>query len=166
MPNPKGVFMKKFLIVLIATLAAAAPALAHDYRVGALKIGHPWSRPSMPGAPAGAGYLTITNTGDSEDRLLGGSTPVSDRLEIHEMTMTGGVMKMRPVTGGLVIPLGQTVSLRPGGYHVMFIGLKSPLTLKDRFPATLRFQKAGPVKVEFNVQTPESASGQDHGMTH
>jgi copper(I)-binding protein len=118
------------------------------------------------GAPAGAGYLTITNTGPSDDRLVGGSSPVSARLEIHEMSMSGGVMKMRPVTGGLVIPSGQTVTLRPGGYHIMLIGLKSPLRLDDRFTATLQFQKAGPVRVEFHVQTPPNGAGADHGMTH
>ena len=158
--------MKKLILLLIWALAIATPALAHDYRVGPLKIGHPWSRPSPVGAPAGAGYLTITNTGPSDDRLVGGSSPVSARLEIHEMSMAGGVMKMRPVTGGLVIPAGQTVTLRPGGYHIMLIGLKSPLRLDDRFTAILQFQKAGTVRVEFHVQTPPTGAGPDHGMTH
>lgn len=157
--------MKKLTLLFVAALAVAVPALAHEYSVGALRIGHPWSRPSPVGAPAGAGYMTVTNTGSTEDRLTGGSTPVAARLEIHEMSMTGGVMKMRPVTGGLVIPAGDTATLAPGGYHVMFIGLKAPLKVGDHVPATLQFQKAGSVEVDFLVQTPQG-SDHDGGMTH
>jgi copper(I)-binding protein len=153
--------MKKFLLLLAAGLAIAVPALAHDYAVGALRIAHPWSRPSPVGAPAGAGYMTITNTGASDDRLTGGATPVAARLEIHEMSMTDGVMKMRPVSGGLVIPAGGTVILAPGGYHIMFIGLKAPLKVGDRVPVTLRFQNAGTIDLEFQVQVPP-AGGKTH----
>ena len=100
-------------LLTTAVLAFSAPALAHDYSVGALKIGHPWARPTPTGAIAGAGYLTVTNTGKAPDRLLGGSTPVSDKLEVHEMSMTGGVMRMRPVEGGLTIAPGQSASTIP-----------------------------------------------------
>jgi hypothetical protein len=154
-------------LLATAVLALSAPALAHDYSVGALKIGHPWARPTPTGAIAGAGYLTITNTGKAPDRLLGGTTPVSDKLEVHEMSMTGGVMRMRPVEGGLTIAPGQTVELKPGGYHIMFIGLKKPFKLGDHLTATLKFEKAGPLRVDFYVQTPEQAGkpmagGHDH----
>jgi copper(I)-binding protein len=95
--------------------------------------------------------MTITNHGASEDRLIGGSTPAAARVEIHEMSMDGGVMRMRKVPGGLAIPEGQTVTLAPGGYHVMFIGLKAPFATGERIPTTLRFQKAGAVTVDFEV---------------
>ena len=160
--------MKTFT-TLFATvvLAASFPAVAHDYPAGALKIGHPWARPTPTGAIAGAGYLTVTNTGKAPDRLLGGSTPAADKLEVHEMSMTGGVMRMRPVEGGLAIAPGQTVELKPGGYHIMFIGLKKPLKTGDHVAATLKFEKAGPLRVDFYVQTPEQAGkpmagGHDH----
>ena len=143
--------MNKLAIVLVAALAVAVPALAHDYAVGALRIGHPWSRPSPVGA--------------SDDRLTGGSTPVAARLEIHEMSMTGGVMKMRPVSGGLVIPAGETVTLAPGGYHIMFIGLKAPLKVGDHVSAALHFEKAGTITIDLPVQTPPGG-GHGGGMTH
>lgn len=156
--------MKKLALLFAAALAVAVPALAHDYSAGALRIAHPWSRPSPVGAPAGAGYMTIINTGATDDRLTGGSTPVAARLEIHEMSMAGGVMKMRPVSGGLVIAAGDTVTLAPGGYHIMFIGLKAALKVGDHVPATLRFQKAGSVEVDFVVQQPPAGGAHDHGM--
>jgi copper(I)-binding protein len=157
--------MKRIALLFVAALAVAVPALAHDYAVGALRIGHPWSRPSPVGASAGAGYMSITNTGASDDRLTGGSTPVAARLEIHEMSMTGGVMKMRPVSGGLVIPAGETVTLAPGGYHIMFIGLKAPLKVGDHVSAALHFEKAGTITIDLPVQTPPGG-GHGGGMTH
>lgn len=145
--------MKTFLLAAAAILTLAAPpALAAD--ATRLRIDHPWCRPSPPAAPTGAGYLTITNTGRAPDRLLGGSADFSDRLEIHEMSMAGGVMRMRPVAGGLEIAPGGTVALKPGGFHIMFIGLKSPLKLGDTVPFTLTFARAGAVKVACRVETP------------
>lgn len=140
------------ITLIAASLALALPCAAHDYSVGALKIVHPWARATPNGAIAGAGYLTITNTGKTPERLTGGSTPIAGKFEIHEMSMTGGVMRMRPVAGGLVIAPGQTVKLEPGGYHVMLIGLKRPLKAGEAIPATLTFQNAKPLKVQFNVE--------------
>lgn len=135
-------------------LAALIAALSTSASAAGLKIDHPWCRPSPPAAPTGAGYLTITNTGRTADRLLGGTAAFSDRLEIHEMSMAGGVMRMRPVAGGLEIAPGATVALKPGGFHIMFIGLKSPLKLGDTAPFTLTFARAGAVKVACTVETP------------
>ena len=150
--------MKRLTILLAAAaLAVSAPALARDDSVGALKIGHPWARPTPTGAIAGAGYLTVTNTGKSPDRLVGGSTAAADKLEIHEMSMTDGVMRMRQVSGGLTIAPGQTLALKPGGYHLMFIGLKKPLKVGDHVAAILTFEKAGSLRLDLPVQTPEQA---------
>ena len=139
-------------ISFILALAFSAPARAHGYTVGALQIGHPWSRPSPSGAQAAVGYLTVTNGGTKPDRLLGGSTPAAARVEIHSMSMTGGIMRMRPVSGGLTLPPGQTVKLEPGSLHIMFIAPKHAFKLGDHIPATLRFERAGEVKVAFSVQ--------------
>lgn len=158
--------MKKLILAALLLAASTGLALAHDYHAGALTLGHPWARPAPSGATTGAGYLTITNTGASADRLTGGSTPAAARLEIHEMSMAGGVMRMRPVSGGLDIPAGATVALKPGGYHVMLIGLKRPLNVGDRIPATLTFQRAGTVKVEFQVQGAPAGGGHDHMEMH
>ena len=147
-------------IIVGAPLAAAA----HGYPLGALTIGHPWSRPTSPGAPTAAGYLTITNTGTTPDRLLGGSTPAATRIEIHVTSMTGGIMRMRPVVGGLLAPAGQTVTLAPGGYHLMIVGPKHAFRIGDHIPATLRFEHAGEVKVEFYVEA--AAPAQSMPGTH
>lgn len=138
-------------LALCGTLIASA-ANAHEYNVGNLHIGHPWSRATPKGATIGAGYLTITNNGGTPDRLIGGSIEAAPRLEIHSMTMDNGVMKMRPVTGGVEIKPGDTVALKPEGLHMMFVGLKEPLVQGQKIKATLEFEKAGKVNVEFLVE--------------
>ena len=167
---------KHFSLAFVAiALIAAAPfaASAHSYTLGALQIGHPWSRPNPPGAPTAAGYLTITNTGKTPDRLLGGSSPVATKIEVHEMSMTGGIMRMRPVAGGLVLPAGQTVKLEPGGFHLMIIGPNHAFKVGDHIPATLRFEHAGEIRVEFYVEAAPAADSHSMqgmpgmgGMTH
>lgn len=144
-----------FRFALIATLVAAliSPAMGHGYTVGSLKIGHPWSRATPKGAPVGGGYLSITNTGTTPDRLVGGSVTVSTGFEIHEMATDNGVMKMRMLPAGLEIKPGETVKFSPGGYHLMFTGLKEPLKQGDSIKGTLQFEKAGTVEVEFKVES-------------
>ena len=146
--------MRRTILLALAGCLVAGTAMAHAFAIGSLKIGHPWSRPTPAGAVAGAGFLTITNTGTDTDRLLSGTTPVADRLEIHEMSVTDGVMRMRSLTAGLAIAPGQTVKLAPGGLHIMLIGLKKPLSVGDRVPARLKFEKAGEVDVVFLVSNP------------
>jgi copper(I)-binding protein len=153
------------LTVAAALTVMGAPALAHDYTVGALKIVQPWARATPKGATIGGGYLKITNTGSIPDRLVGGSSDVSKRFEIHEMSMDHGVMKMRELAKGLAITPGQTVEFSPSGYHVMFVGLNQPLKQGDQIKATLQFEKAGKVDVDFTVEGigAQSAGGSDHG---
>ena len=150
--------------LLAMVLAATAPAVsaAHEYALGPLKIGHPWSRPTPNGAPTAAGFLTITNTGAQADRLLGGSCPLTAQIQVHQMSMDGGIMRMRQLPDGLVLPPGATVRLEPGGYHLMLIGPKVPFKVGDHVPATLKFAKAGAIKVEFHVQAAPPAA-EDHG---
>ena len=105
------------------------------------------------GASVAAGYMTIKNNGSTPDRLIEGSSDVSSKFELHEMKMENGIAKMRPVRGGLEIKPSETVEFKPGSLHVMFAGLKKPLSAADKFKATLVFEKAGPVGVEYDVRT-------------
>ena len=155
-------------------LAQVSPTLAADYDVGSIHIAQPWSRATPKGATAGAGYMTITNKGTTPDKVSCVSDDASAQCEIHSMTMEGGVMKMRPVEGGLEIKPGETVTLAPSGFHVMFNQLKHPLEQGKTVKATLKFEKAGTVDVEYPVMAigasaPGAAAGggsmkmQDHG---
>ena len=153
--------MNRLAIVIAAALVAALalPAQAEDVTAGGVKISAPWARATPKGAAVGAGYMTITNSGTAPDRLLGGATDVSNRFEIHEMTMDNGVMRMRPIAKGLEIKPGQTVALKPGGNHVMFLGLKQPLAKGEHVKATLTFEKAGKVDVDFSVESIGAQTG-------
>jgi copper(I)-binding protein len=132
--------------------AGAQTGFAHGFKIGDLEIGHPWSRATPAGAKVAGGYFTITNKGSTPDRLLSISTDISDKAELHEMSVKDGVMTMRPVAGGLEIPAGGKVALAPGGYHLMFIGLKRQPKQGETFSATLTFEKAGTVSVDFAVE--------------
>ena len=140
-----------------------APAQGADVTAGSMKISAPWARATPNGASVGGAYMTITNTGATADRLVGGSTEIASRLEVHEMSMDNGVMKMRPVAGGIEIAPGQTVKLDPSGYHIMFFGLKQPLKQGEHVKATLDFAKAGKVDVDFVV---EGMGAMSIGGTH
>ena len=141
-----------FMIAAVLAALAVLPAQAADVTVGSLKISAPWTRATPKGASVGGGYMTITNTGTEPDRLVGGSTDIAKSFQVHEMKMDGGVMKMRELAGGLEIKPGQTVTLDPSGYHVMFVGLKDQLKQGGHFKATLQFAKAGKVDVDFAVE--------------
>ncbi len=127
------------------------PALAADYDVGSIHISQPWSRATPKGASSGAGYMTITNKGAAPDKVSCVSSDASAQCQIHTMTMEDGVMKMRPVEGGLEIKPGETVTLKPGGYHMMLVDLKHPLEQGQSVKATLKFDHAGTVDVEYPV---------------
>ena len=139
-----------FVLAMLFGVAASA-ANAADYKAGSLDISDPWSRATPKGASVAAGYMKIKNNGPTPDRLISGSSEVAPKFEVHEMRMENGVAKMRQVTGGLEIKPGETVELKPGSLHAMFVGLKKPLSAGDRFKATLVFEKAGPVSVDYDV---------------
>lgn len=143
-------------------LALASPVFAHDYKAGALKIDHPWTRATPGGAKVGGGFMTITNTGTESDRLVGGSADIAKIFEVHEMKMEGTVMKMRALETGLEIKPGATVELKPGGYHVMFIDLKAPLKEGETVKGELVFEKAGKVAVEYKIENRGSTGGSGH----
>jgi len=134
-----------------ALVMFAIPALAQDVTIGKLEIHNPAIRATPPAAKVAGGYLTITNTGSEPDRLVGGSADFAGKVEVHEMKMDGGTMIMRPVKGGLEIPPGGSVELKPGGYHVMFMGLGEQLKAGETLKVKLMFKNAGEVEVEFPV---------------
>jgi copper(I)-binding protein len=139
--------------IFALTLALAfggAPARAQEFKAGDIVIEKPWARATPKGAEVGGAYMTIENQGATPDRLTGGSVDFAT-FEIHEMKSESGVMEMREVPGGLNIPAHGSVGLSPGGYHIMFTHLAHPLTKGDTVKATLNFERAGPVAVEFKV---------------
>jgi periplasmic copper chaperone A len=136
------------------TVAAADPS--------ALTIDHVWARASAGNATTGAAYLTVTDNG-KPDRLVGVSTPVAAEAQVHESIDDNGVMKMRPVQGGVTLAPGTPVTFKPGGYHIMLMGLKAPLKAGDSFPLTLTFEQAQPLTVTARIEAAGAPMRQDHG---
>jgi hypothetical protein len=162
-----------------AATAAAAPAAQHDHSahqhgahdmgkptsdtkitVGSLTITGAWTRQPPPGAKVAGGFLTITNTGTVDDRLVSFTTPVARQPELHEMAVVNGVMRMRPLETGLAIPAGATVELKPGSYHLMLVDLTTTPQKGTQVPVRLVFEKAGPVDLMLDVAA-TGAKGMD-----
>ena len=137
-------------LVLSPTLWAPSAAAA-DYHLGSLHITQPWARATPKGAASGAAYMTATNTGQKPVHLSCVSSDAAAKCEMHEMSMDGGVMRMRPVEGGLEIKPGQTVTLKPGGFHMMLTGLKAPLQEGKMLEATLQVDGGQSAQVEFPI---------------
>jgi copper(I)-binding protein len=135
-----------FAAVTSLVLAAASLATAAD-----IEVRDAWIRTPPPGAPTAAGYATITNRAISTDRLTGGFSGAAASVSLHQMTTTGGIMRMRPVTG-LPIGASASVSLAPRGYHLMLTGLKAPLKAGQHVKIVLQFQRAGNVAADFVVR--------------
>ena len=147
-------------LVSALSLSAALPALAHDApasaphaaaaatKVGDIEISGAFTRATLPNAPVGGGFFTLTNAGSTEDRLVSVTTPIAKEAQIHEMGMEGDVMKMRQLKDGITIPAGETVELSPGGFHLMFMGLTGPIKEGDAVPVTLTFEKAGTITLD------------------
>lgn len=142
-------------VLVLALLIAAAPAYAQ------IGVEDPWARATPPGAKIGAGYLTIRNKSASPDRLVGAASPAAARVEMHVTLQQGEVMRMREVKG-FDVPAGGSVVLAPGGAHLMLVDIKAPLREGTKVPVTLRFQRAGEVKVELPVR----ALGAGHPHAH
>jgi copper(I)-binding protein len=148
------------LLTLAVTVTAASGTFAAD-----LQISGAWARATPPGAKVGGGYLTVQNNG-AADKLLGASGTIANRIELHEHSMEGGVMKMRQVPA-IDVPMHSKVSLQPGGYHIMFIGLKAPLKAGDMVMLTLKFEKGGEMMVHMPIMKapPAGNSGMGHDHT-
>src|SRR6202042_2149295 len=147
----KGQTMRHSLFTLALAFAlSAAPALAQEFKAGDIVIEKPWARATPKGAEVGSGYLTIQNKGAEPDRLTGGTADFAT-VEIHQMSSENGVSHMRELKDGLNIPAKGSVGLSPGGYHFMFTHLTHPLTKGESVKATLSFEHAGAIEVEFSV---------------
>jgi copper(I)-binding protein len=148
------------LIITGALFGLVAPSHAHDFRLGALRVEHPYATPTPAGASTGAVYLRgLRNTGVQPDRLVGASTPAARAVEIHRSAIDAqNVMRMRAIDG-IDLPAGADLRLRHDGeLHLMLIDLKQPLKLGDRFPMIVRFEKAGEREVTVWVQQPRSGA--------
>lgn len=157
----------RILTAAFAAIFLAAPAAAHELTVGTIEITDLWTRATPPGAQAAGGFLTLTNTGSEPDRLIAASTPLAARGELHEMAVTDGVMTMRQVEA-IEIPPGETVTLAPGGLHLMFIGMSEQLNEDGVVPVTLTFEVGGTVETYLHVvgvgaMMPEGPHDGNHG---
>lgn len=148
--------LKVLSLTLALLLALPLAASAHNYSRGAISIEHPWAAPTPPGASVGAAYMTIKNNGDAPVRLVGAATPVAAQVELHTMSIEGGVMRMRPMTGGAVIAPHRSFRFEPGGAHLMLIGLKKPLSLEDFVDLRLIFEGGQTLDVELYVEAAAS----------
>lgn len=159
--------MKKTLS-LVFTLLVSITALAHDYRLDQLEVDHPWSRPTPPNTQVGGGFMTITNHGETSDRLISVEVDFARTVEIHETRQEGELMRMVHLPEGLEIPAGATVNLQPGGHHVMFMGLSQQLREGEHLEAVLVFEQAGNLPVLFHVEARSGGHnhGHDHGHDH
>lgn len=153
----------KLLVMFFGLVLACLvfPVHARSGQVASIAVVHPYARATAPGQPNGGAYLTLDNRGGANDRLVSASTEVCQSAQLHAMKMDGDVMRMRHVDA-IDVPAGQTLVLRPGGLHIMLVGLKSPLKIGDSFPMTLRFEKAGEVTVRVAVRAADAGpSGHD-----
>ncbi len=148
----KGSMALKLLRVAVtcALLATARVTSAENFKADDIIISHPWSRATPAGAQVGAGYLVIENRGTLPDRFLGGSVEAAAGFELHDIVREGGVMKMRRLTG-IELPPGRSIEVKPGGRHIMFVGLSHPLTAGETIRGALQFELAGRIEVEFKV---------------
>ncbi|HTO60523.1 MAG TPA: copper chaperone PCu(A)C [Bradyrhizobium sp.] len=131
-------------------LAAGGMASAQEFRSGDIVISNPWSRATPKGSNVGAGYIVIENRGKILDRLLGGSVDAAASFEIHDVVVEDGVMRMRELRD-VELPPGTSIEAKPGGRHIMFVGLSHPLAAGEKARGALQFEHAGRVEVEFEV---------------
>lgn len=153
--------MNRFM-TFAAALLLAAPAFAHELVVGDLMIIHPHIPQPAESAMAAGGFVAVTNAGTEADRLIGVESDFAAKSELHESRVDeSGMGSMTPVEA-IEIPPGGTVSLEHGSYHIMFMGLKAPLTEGQLVKGALIFERAGRVEIEFMVDPPAGAAGDTH----
>ena len=155
--------LQQIFAAVFMSLMALSPATASDLMFGSLQF-----RATVGSMPSSAAYLSITNHGAMDDRLLAVESSLARKTELHTMEVTNGVMKMRQIDGGIAIPAGKTIELAPGGFHVMLIGLKAPLNGGENYQMTLVFEKAGKVELSglakrpADLKMPSSHSSDSH----
>jgi len=150
------------LVGLFCCLAVSA-VQAQDFKLGFLTLSNPYIRAMPLSAKVSSGYVAIHNQGAEADQLLEATSDAAARIEIHEMTVENEVMRMRPLSEGLALPAGETVSLTPGGYHLMIFEPKVALVSGETFPLKLHFAKAG--EIELLVEIRDIAAGSEAAET-
>ena len=148
-----------FVSAGFVALMLAGTAQARDVQVGNLVIESPWSRATPGGAKVGVGFLAIVNIGNEPDRLTAATSPIAERVEIHSTSMDGGVMRMRQITSGLEVKAQEVTEFKPGGLHLMFIGLKRQIKKGDELPVRLTFTNAGAIDLIFVAAAIGAKSG-------
>ena len=143
-----------------ASLISSVAGHAAEVTAGALTISDPWSRQSPMAGNVAAGFMTITNVGTEDDRLVKASATISPNVQLHDMKMDGDVMRMVELPEGIVIPAGGTVVLKPRSLHVMFLDMPAQPREGETFTGTLVFEKAGTVEITFEVKGPMAGMGQ------
>ncbi|MEM9277795.1 MAG: copper chaperone PCu(A)C [Pseudomonadota bacterium] len=152
--------LKPFFGVIFSFMISVTLASAHEYKTGDLLIDHPHVTKPLPGVKVSAGYAQITNNGEETERLVGVSAEFAEKSELHNVTVVDGIAKMRPVKGGIEIPPGETIKLKKGGFHLMFLKVSDEVDVGQLQPVKLLFEKAGTVEVEMIVLDPADL---DHG---
>jgi periplasmic copper chaperone A len=150
--------MRVLALMLLFCLPLAGMAEAQPS--AGIEISHPWARATPASAHNGAVYLKILNHGSDADTLTGAATPIAAKAELHTSLNENGVMKMRPLAS-VPVTAGGSAEFKPGGMHIMLIGVIHPLKVGDSFPLTLTFAKAGPVAVTVMVEKPDAAAPGD-----
>ena len=149
-----------FALMLAASLRFAEAA---EVKHGAITLADAWARATTASAQTGGAYVRIVNSGQAPDKLLSARSEIAAQTQLHETIEANGVMKMRELAEGVALPAGGSVEFRPGGYHVMLIGLVRPLVSGEAFPLTLTFERAGPVQIAVEVKPANHAPGGHHG---
>lgn len=152
--------MNKILLGLVLVFGFSAAALAHSYKQGDVRIGHVWTRETPGDVTTADFYMPLLNVGTVADRLTGASSPVAERIEIHETIRKNGIASMKRLDF-LALEPGAPVALSPGGVHLMVFGLKHPLKAGETVPLTLQFAKGGTAQVDVMVEAAGGA-GEHH----
>jgi copper(I)-binding protein len=170
--------LKTIVVSLMLSATLASPSYSHDDCASGdaahgtveakakqhahLELSHARTRAMLAGQKVGGGYITIKNTSDQDDRLIGASSDRAGRMEIHEMSMSDGVMKMRKLEDGIVVPAGGSIELKPGGHHLMFFGVQKPFTEGETVPVEFTFEKAGKIMIDLVTTPAASAKEKKH----
>lgn len=155
---------KHILTICFSLFLLTQNAYAKMYHHGELMLHDVFVRAVLPGSKVTAGYLDIINKGAGDDRLIGVALVGADKSEIHNMEVDNGIMKMRPLADGLIIPAGGKVSLKPGGLHLMFMKLTAMPKDGDMASLTLVFEEAGEITISVPVK--KITMGHDHSKSH
>lgn len=159
--------IRLFMFVHMCVLTFVLPASADHFRIGDIEVSDPWARATPSRARSGAAYMTLSNRGERRDKLVAISTPVARKAELHTHLMEDNIMKMRRVQGVEVHP-GEKSVFKPGGLHIMLMGLSKPLRQGHVFPMILTFETAGRIEVQVVVQKIGAMRpmGNGHGRHH